>query len=146
MLNKVFYFNFGWNEWNQAPTFKICIYLRFMTCICYTNYYNFYLCEDDDWIEWACIGIIGFCDNVLNLNEFSFPMQLSLSIPSPQGRDWRASGPEGPKCAWPDPPISSKCFIFIFIDSALIIEILHPIWDLTNNLFIYLIILFLTIT
>ena len=138
MLNKVFYFYFRWNEWNHAPTFKICIYLRLMTCICYTNYYNFYFCENDDWINtmgsywhhrvlWQC----------LYLDEFSFPMQLSLSIPSPQGRDWRASGPKGPKCAWPDPPISSKCFIFI--DSALIkiakYCILFEIWPI---IFLYI--------
>ena len=111
-------------EWVKSwSDFQICIYLRLMTCICYTNYYNFYPCENDDWINtmgsywhhrvlWQC----------LYLDEFSFPMHLSLSIPSPQGRDWRASGPEGPKCAWPDPPISLKCFIYIFIDSALITQ------------------------
>ena len=53
--------------------------------IVYTNYYNFNLCENDDWINtmgsywhhrvlWQC----------LYLDEFSFPMQLSLSIPSPR--------------------------------------------------------------
>ena len=79
------------------------------------------------WVLWQC----------LYLDEFSFPMQLSLSIPSPKGRDWRASGPEGPKCAWPDPPISSKCFIFI--DSALIkiakYCILFEIWPI---IFLYI--------